>query len=145
MAQSKPINEEVETFLRESGLRRTPVRVGVVEVLTKAGRPLSVTQILGKLRGVDSVTVYRTMETFEKKGIVHKVRSDDRSWLYAIGSAEKTHEHKHPHFVCDDCGKVQCMETAVIPDEFVAGLKLERGFEVTYPEVVLHGVCPNCK
>jgi Fur family ferric uptake transcriptional regulator len=145
VAQSKPQNEEVETFLRASGLRRTPVRVGVIEVLTKSGRPLPVTQILSKLRGVDSVTVYRTLGTFEKKGIVHKVRSDDRSWLYAIGSPTHKPEHKHPHFVCDDCGKVQCLESAVIPEDFVRSLGVEKGFAVTYSEVVLHGSCPSCK
>ena len=145
MAAAKTPASDVETFLRSSGLRKTPVRVGVVEVLTKAARPMSVPQILGKLKSVDSVTVYRTLGTFVEKGIVHRIRSEDRSWLYAIGSAHKTHEHKHPHFVCEECGKVECLEQSVIPQDFVKSLGVERDYSVSYPEVVLHGTCPSCK
>lgn len=134
-----------EVYLRSLGLRKTPVRVGVLEVLGKAGRPMSVPQLLGKLRGVDSVTVYRTLNTFVEKGIVHRVRSEDRSWLYALGPAQKAHEHKHPHFVCERCGKVECLEGSIIPDDFIERLGVQKQYLVTYPEVVLHGTCPNCQ
>jgi Fur family ferric uptake transcriptional regulator len=133
-----------EAFLRSHGLRKTPVRVGVLEVLSVSGRPMSVPQILGKLKGVDSVTVYRTLNTFVKMGLVHKVRSEDRSWLFAMGPAQKAHEHKHPHFVCESCGKVECLEGSVIPDAFVSSLGVKRTYTVNYPEVVLHGTCPAC-
>lgn len=142
MASERP-HDETDAFLRRAGLRRTPVRVGVVETLSRAGRPMSVPQILGKLKGVDSVTVYRTLNTFVKKGLVHRVKSDDRSWMYAMGP--KLAEHEHPHFVCESCGKVECLEDSVIPDSFVKSLSVDRDYRVTYPEVVLHGTCPTCK
>lgn len=136
---------EVDNFLRKQGLRRTPVRAGVVEVLTASDRPMSVPDILGKLRGVDSVTVYRTLNTFVTKKIVHRVRGDDRSWLYAIGTADSSTPHKHPHFVCEGCGKVECLEKATIPDDFLSSLHVGREYRVHYSEVVLHGSCPKCK
>lgn len=146
MATSKSSpHAEVEEFLRAAGLRKTPVRVGVVEVLSKAGRPMSVPQILGKLKGVDSVTVYRTLNTFVEKELVHRIKSDDRSWLYAMGAAHKAHEHKHPHFVCESCGKVECLEESTVPDNFIKQLAVAKDYEVSYSEVVLHGTCPTCK
>jgi Fur family ferric uptake transcriptional regulator len=131
---------------RKLGLRRTPVRVGVLEVLSRGGRPMSVTQIMGKLKGVDTVTVYRTLNTFVRKKLVHRVRGEDRSWLYALStqSDQPPQQHLHPHFVCDSCGKVECLGDAEIPQSFVRSLGVKPEYDVSYPEVVLHGMCPKC-
>ncbi len=131
-------------MLKACGLRRTPVRVGVLDVLSKAGKLMSVPQILGKLRGVDSVTVYRTLNTFVDKGLVHRARGEDRSWRYAMGSSKPESEHRHPHFVCESCGKVECLEASTIPDGFIGQLGIDDHYEVTFAEVVLHGHCPRC-
>jgi Fur family transcriptional regulator, ferric uptake regulator len=140
------ISPASDALLRKSGLRRTPVRVGVMEVLTRSGRPMSVPQILGKLRGsVDTVTVYRTLNTFARKKLVHRVRGEDRSWLYAASDViDARPQHLHPHFVCDACGKVECLGGAQIPRSLVASLGVSPGYDVSYPEVVLHGTCPRC-
>jgi Fur family ferric uptake transcriptional regulator len=140
-------SHSVETALRKAGLRRTPVRVSVIELLQRSGRPMSVPQILGKLKGVDTVTVYRTLGTFVAKRLVHRIRGQGRTWMYALGGADEGNgspQHKHPHFVCDECGKVECLEQAEIPRGFVQSLGVGSGYAVSYPEVVLHGVCPRC-
>jgi len=96
---------------------------------------------------VDTVTVYRTLHTFVRKKLVHRVRAggDDRSWLYAISDvAGAKVEHLHPHFVCDACGKVECLEDSKIPSSFVQSLGVIRGYQIRWPEVVLHGLCPKC-
>lgn len=116
----------------------------MLEVLQNADRPLSVPQILAKLKGVDTVTVYRTLNTFIKKKLVHRVRGEDRSWLYAAGDLLDQPRHLHPHFVCDECGKVDCLDDSSIPGSFVESLHVDSGYKVAYPEVVLHGRCPKC-
>src|SRR5262245_52036797 len=113
------VASSTETVLRRSGLRKTPVRVVVIDLLARSHRPLSVPQILSKLKGVDTVTVYRTLNTFVRKKLVHRVRGEDRSWLYAMGGADDVPQHLHPHFVCDNCGKVECLEHSEIPRSFV--------------------------
>ena len=143
-----------EARLREAGLRKTPVRLSVLELLQRNGRPISVPQILAKLHGVDTVTVYRTLGTFVEKRLAHRVRGGggDRTWMYALGSVSGADDdadggkpaHNHPHFVCDACGKVECVEEAEIPRDFVESLGVGSGYAVTYPEVVLHGVCAKC-
>lgn len=138
-------SHSAEVTLRKAGLRKTPVRVGVIELLERSGRPLSVPQILGKLKGVDTVTVYRTLGTFVAKRLVHRVRGEDRTWMYALGGTGDAPQHKHPHFVCDECGKVECLEQAEIPRGFVQSLGVASAYAVSYPEVVLHGVCPKCR
>jgi Fur family ferric uptake transcriptional regulator len=138
-------------LLRRTGLRRTPVRLGVLSVLAAAQQPLGVAQVLEKLpEHTDTVTVYRTLNTFTEKRVVHRVRGEDRTWRYALsaggGSAEPAHApHAHPHFVCETCGQVECLEESQIPGNFVRSLKVADGYEVHYPEVTLHGVCPKCQ
>lgn len=133
-------------MLRRTSLRRTPVRVGVLEVLAKGDRPLSATEILAKMKGLaDTVTVYRTLHTFVRKKLVHRVRGADRSWHYALSPAEQKPQHLHPHFVCDECGKVECLQKATVPPSLVPSLGVGGEYRVRWPEVVLHGVCPRCR
>jgi Fur family ferric uptake transcriptional regulator len=134
-------------LLRAAGLRRTPVRVGVVEVLASAGGPLAVPQIIERLpERTDAVTVYRTLNTFTRKKLVHRVHGEDRTWRYALsGGAMTSPAHQHPHFVCDECGGVECLENAHIPKTLVASLRVGSKYAVRYPEVVLHGLCPKCQ
>lgn len=123
------------------------MRLGVLTVLAAAEQPLGVQQVLEKLpEHTDTVTVYRTLNTFTSKRVVHRVRGEDRTWRYALGSAEtqKQTSHAHPHFVCDTCGTVECLEGSQIPTSLIRSLKVADQYEVRYPEVVLHGVCPRC-
>ena len=144
----KPAPTTPDSTLKATGLRVTPVRVGVLTVLSKATAPIDVPAILAKLPpGTDAVTVYRTLNTFTRKKLVHRVRGEDRSWRYAAGGAAaetERHAHRHPHFVCDACGTVECLSGAEIPRTLVRSLGVGAGYGVTYAEVVLHGVCPRC-
>ena len=146
-------------MLRDAGLRRTPVRLGVLEVLASSGgQPVAVPQVLEKLPSdTDAVTVYRTLNTFTRKRLVHRVRGEDRTWRYALSAhapaaeargksaaGESQPAHGHPHFVCDGCGTVECLEKSPIPKDFVRSLRVGSRYDVRYPEVVLHGLCPRC-
>jgi Fur family ferric uptake transcriptional regulator len=138
-----------DSILRGAGLRRTPVRVGVLEVLAGSAQPMGVTQVLRALpQDTDAVTVYRTLNTFTRKKLVHRVRGEDRTWRYALGGAppapSSPHPHQHAHFVCDACGGVECLEQSQIPKTLVQSLRVDTRHAVTYAEVVLHGVCPKC-
>ena len=135
--------------LRVAGLRRTPVRAGVLEVLANSAGPLAVPQILEQLPAhTDAVTVYRTLNTFTRKRLVHRVHGEDRTWRYALsgggGGPLRSPAHQHPHFVCDECGTVECLEASSIPKSFVPSLRVGSRYAVRYPEVVLHGLCPKC-
>jgi Fur family ferric uptake transcriptional regulator len=135
-----------DSILRDAQLRCTPVREAVLRLLSRAAGPLGVPEMLGKLPAqTDAVTVYRTLNTFTRKKLVHRVQADDRSWRYAIGDSAALAEHRHPHFVCDKCRTVECLADAEIPLELPRSMGVGQGYQVTYPEVVLHGRCPRCR
>jgi len=135
-----------DAMLKKSGLRRTPVRLAILDLLAESGQPLGVPEILSRLAaGTDIVTIYRTLNTFSESKIVHRIRAEDRSWRYAFGESEKQTAHTHPHFVCDECGKVECLADAAVPSNLVPSLRINRKYTVRFPEVILHGVCPKCR
>jgi len=143
MKQNEP---EGDSYLRDAGLRRTPVRSAVLDLLAKASRPLGVPDMLGKLpHGTDVVTVYRTLNTFTRKKLVHRIQAEDRSWRYALGSSSIKMDHRHPHFVCDKCQNVECLSGAEIPKGLPRSMGVKSAYAITYSEVVLHGVCPRCQ
>lgn len=143
-----PIMAEVansKDILNAAGLRRTPVRSGVIDLLAKARRPQSVQDILLSLpQGTDVVTVYRTLNTLVEKHLARRIRSEDRSWRFELAPAGEDAEHVHAHFVCDNCGTVECLPDVSAPAVAPHSVKLEKGYEVTKQDLTLHGTCPKC-
>ena len=61
-------------MLKSARLYRTAGRVSVLKALLKADRPLRQEQIAGRMgkKRFDKVTIYRTLESLVKVGLVHK-------------------------------------------------------------------------
>jgi Fur family transcriptional regulator, ferric uptake regulator len=132
-------------ILHQAGLRRTPVRTGVIEQLAKASRPISVADLVKELpAGTDVVTVYRTLSTLADKGLARRIRGEDRSWLFEISVGKTESEHVHAHFVCDSCGTVECLPDVSLPPMPKRSIKLDKNYTVHKQEVTLHGTCPKC-
>ena len=91
----------------------------------------------------DRVTVYRTLQTFVDKGIIHHIPTTDNSILYALcrDNCEAGHHHdNHVHFICDHCGKTICLEEVTVPE-----VKLPKGFTPSHAEMVVKGICGDCR
>ena len=91
----------------------------------------------------DRVTVYRTLQTFVERGIIHHIQTKDNSILYALckDDCEAGHHHdNHVHFICDDCTKTICLDDVMIPQ-----VKLPVGFTPKHAEMVVTGICNECK
>lgn len=90
----------------------------------------------------DRVTVYRTLQTFVDKGIIHVIPTADNSIRYALCKdecSEGHHQDHHVHFVCTRCGHTYCLDDIVTPE-----IKLPRGYQANQVEVVAEGICSNC-
>lgn len=90
----------------------------------------------------DRVTVYRTLQTFVEKGIIHTIPTPDNSVRYALckDNCEAGHHHdQHIHFVCSQCGQTFCLDDVVTPE-----IKLPQGYSTDHIEVVVNGTCREC-
>ena len=91
----------------------------------------------------DRVTVYRTLQTFVEKGIIHNIPTTDNSILYALckDDCEEGHHHdNHVHFICNNCSKTICLDDVIVPT-----VKLPKGFTPNKTQMVVNGVCAYCK
>lgn len=89
----------------------------------------------------DRVTVYRTLQTFVEKGIVHTIPTSDNSIRYALckDCTEGHHHDDHVHFICSNCGKTICLDDVVSPN-----IQLPEGYAADNVQVVINGTCKAC-
>lgn len=91
----------------------------------------------------DRVTIYRTLQTFVDKGIIHTIPTADNSVLYALCKDDCSaghHHDNHVHFICDVCDTTYCLDHVIIPL-----VTLPEGFKQKQTDVVVSGVCKNCE
>ena len=89
----------------------------------------------------DRVTIYRTLQTFEEKGIVHTIPTADNAVLYALcRECEEGHHHdEHVHFICTACDRTICLDDVVSPKIY-----LPEGYISENVQVLIKGLCKDC-
>ncbi len=133
--------ETAETILLRARLKRTVGRIAIINLLMAAEYPLSQQEIAHRLLKVsmNGVSIYRSLDAFLKAGIVHRVESGDRAWRFAICGCD-TRGHCHPHFICKQCGKVECLSGHKLPE---LG-EMQAGYEAEEQEFYIRGRCAGC-
>lgn len=90
----------------------------------------------------DRVTIYRTLQTFVEKGIIHTIPTADNSVRYALCKDECSaghHHDDHVHFMCDNCGITYCLDHVTVPK-----VALPDGFKAIQKDLVVSGLCNKC-
>jgi Fur family ferric uptake transcriptional regulator len=137
------VDEKIVHILKKNQLSITESRRRILEIFLRAGSALAHHDVEEKttLR-FDRVTVYRTLQTFMEKGIIHNIPTPDNSILYALckDDCEEGHHHdNHIHFICSYCGNTTCMDDINIPE-----IELPSGYSATQINMVVNGICANC-
>jgi Fur family transcriptional regulator, ferric uptake regulator len=138
------MNARVSDILKRNQLSVTSSRKKILELFLANPGALSHGDIEKKAgEKFDRVTVYRTLQVFLEKGVIHSIPTADNSTRYGLCKNDCTgghHRDNHVHFICNDCGNTICLENVAIP-----AVKLPNGFTPTQVEVVVSGVCKSCK
>lgn len=135
---------KVEELLKRNLLNSTESRRKILHFFISQPEALTHADIEKKAsEKFDRVTIYRTLQTFVEKGIIHTIPTADNSIRYALCKDECTeghHHDNHVHFVCRQCDKTECLAEVVVPD-----VKLPKGYTVSTIEMVINGICRQCK
>ena len=138
------IDNRVDTMLQRNGLSVTESRKKILHLFLEQTGALAHGDIEKKAgEKFDRVTVYRTLQKFVDKGMIHTIPTADNSIRYALCKDECSEGHHHDHhihFVCNNCNNTYCLDDVVTPD-----LKLPKGYTATQVEVIVEGICKNCK
>jgi Fur family ferric uptake transcriptional regulator len=140
--QVSPSARNAARLLATRGARATRARIAVLSMLLSAREALSHHEIERRLKrghDIDRVTLYRVLEWLTDQGLAHKLSGDDRVWRFSIGGALRGEGASHPHFQCNECGRVICLEQAGMPV-----VPLPRGFRRSGIEVTVKGSCDAC-
>jgi Fur family transcriptional regulator, ferric uptake regulator len=135
---------QIGTLLKRNSLSVTDSRKKILQLFLEHTGAMAHGDIEKKAgEKFDRVTVYRTLQTFVDKGIIHTIPTADNSIRYALCKDECSEGHHHDHhihFVCNNCNNTYCLDDVVTPD-----IKLPKGYSANHVEVVVEGICKNCK
>ncbi len=138
------MNPGVTQILKQNQLSVTGSRRKILDLFLSSSGALSHSDIEKSTgESFDRVTVYRTLQTFVEKGIIHLIPTTDNSIKYALckdDCAPGHHHDNHVHFICGECEKTICLDDTDIPT-----IKLPKGFTPLHSEMVVTGVCVDCK
>lgn len=138
------MNTGVTHILKQNRLSITSSRQKILDLFLSSVGALSHADIEKNTNeSFDRVTVYRTLQTFVEKGIIHLIPTTDNSIKYALcknDCAPGHHHDNHVHFICGECEKTICLDDVNIP--FV---KLPEGFIPNRSEMVVTGICEECR
>jgi Fur family transcriptional regulator, ferric uptake regulator len=128
--------------LRGRGLRWTPQRSTVIEVLAEADGHITPAELVERCRARDAATipstVYRTLDVLEELGLVrHGHGADGREEFHVLPASE------HGHLHCAECGATWEIGAAEA-DAVAAALRAGDGFEIEIGHVTLVGRCRAC-
>lgn len=118
--------------------RDTQQKEAIRQTLMKAGRPLSVNEILelaqSRVAGIGIATVYRNLKTLQAEGRISQV---DLAGQPSRWEMVRAHHH---HFLCNTCDKL--FDVGGCPE----GLTniLPKGYTLDEHELLLRGQCDAC-
>lgn len=136
--------KETKLLLKSHHLSVTEARLRILELFLGAGGALSHGEV-EKAGGMafDRVTVYRTLQSFVEKGIIHTIPTSDNSVRYALCREtcnEEHHHDDHVHFVCERCGRIICLDRVSVP-----AVRLPEGFLPSQTQMIVNGICDLCQ
>ncbi len=136
-----------ESICAERGLRLTPLRRRVLELIWQAHKPQGAYDLLDKLGDSAGTkappTIYRALEWLCAEGFVHRIESLN-AFIGCPAPDTPGDSHSSQFFICEDCGTA-----AELRDPAVAKAIQQRarklGFAVAEQTVEVRGRCPGCR
>ena len=132
----------VPDLLRARGMRWTPQRRTLIEVLARVDGHMTGAELVERCRQADPTTtpstVYRTLDVLEELGLVrHGHGADGREEFHVL--PRTTHGHLH----CSACGQVVELSPAEAAS-MVRALRRNHGFEADLSHITIVGRCAAC-
>ncbi|WP_370253809.1 Fur family transcriptional regulator [Nioella sp.] len=136
--------EAVEAYCADQGLKFTPVRRRVLEILLEEHRALGAYEILDRLRedghGSQPPVAYRALDFLTAHGFAHKIER-----LNAFTACSHPGENHAPVIlICRICNAVA--EGVADPGQGNLGrVAAQSGFLIERTVTEAEGICPNCQ
>jgi Fur family zinc uptake transcriptional regulator len=132
-----------ECLCADKGLRLTPLRRAVLEIVWQSHSPIGAYDILEKLREAGRraapMTVYRALDFLMDNRFVHRLASQNAY----LGCDHPEEAHRGQFLICRICGVVGELSDSRITAA-IGETAAEAGFAVEAPVVEVAGLCRGC-
>jgi Fur family transcriptional regulator, ferric uptake regulator len=136
------MTSDLEQLLATKNINPTAMRLLVLDFLLQQPATISLTDLEKGMHPADRITIYRTLKTFQEKGLVHIIDDGTGSPKYALCKSEcDDHQHHdlHVHFYCNSCKETFCLEKSTIPH-----VNLPARFMAEEMSLLVKGICNSC-
>lgn len=141
---------------RARGVRFTPLRQQVYELVLQANKPIGAYDLITQLQqirlanstenddktpiNVAPPTVYRSLEFLLSEGLIHQLTSINAY----VPCCHPRAEHTAAFLICERCLRVQ--ECSSLPiQEIMSFAEQDAGFKVARSVIELSGICKTCQ
>jgi len=143
--EGEMLKERVSEFIdrsKELGLKVTPQRIAIYRELAGTDQHPSTETIYKKIQdyypNISLTTVYRTLETFEKLGLISVVNVLYNAARYDANLTP------HNHVVCTECKKIEDFYDESLSNLDVSEMTLNE-YSIKGYSILLNGVCKDCR
>lgn len=138
--------QQAEVKCRAAGLRLTPIRRDVLEVLYTDHRPLGAYDLVEglsrlKARRIAPISVYRALDFLVEQGLVHRLST--RNAYIACTHGHGAHETV-AFLICETCGGVDEDSSPGVRTA-LATLTSNNGFQPRQQMIEITGLCEHCR
>jgi Fur family ferric uptake transcriptional regulator len=136
-------------LLKKYNFRITPQRKAILQILHNyRGHHLETEDIYELLvekeeknKKIGLATVYRTMELFEKIGLVSRLPMENSPARYELISYDQSGHH---HLICLKCREIQEINDENI-QEFKEYILKDKDFKIADKSMKIYGYCSKCR
>jgi len=134
--------EKIVQLLESKGIRPTAMRLMTYKRLAELEVAISLGDLEKDFKVSERSTLFRTIKTFEEKGIVHQIEDGTGVVKYALCEENcecEVGNDLHLHFHCNNCNETVCLTEHKIPH-----ISLPDGYITEDINLVVKGICEKC-
>ncbi len=133
-----------EALARAAGLRLTPVRRRVLEILLERHGAMGAYEVLDRLAqegyGHQPPVAYRALDFLVEHGLAHRIRRINAF----IACAHPGEDHHAAFLICNGCKAVAEIPAAALREALEAGARAV-GFDIERVSLEASGLCEGCR
>lgn len=132
--------EDYTTILRQYNLKATPQRLAIIQSIDTYGH-INIDnlyeEVKNKFNSISLATIYKNINAMIENMLLLEVKIPHKKSVYEIVKEE------HSHLICDKCGDV--LDIDVDTNSIVDNISNKYDFTINQSDLVLSGICKNCK
>ncbi len=138
---ASPHVEVLKALLKQNGASLTKPRRLLFELLLNQ-KPQTIKELV-ELAGqkVDRASIYRTLELFEKLGIVQRLNI---GWKHKFELSDAFIGHHH-HLHCTSCNQSFSLEASPMLETMIDSVAAKAAFYPRSHQLEIYGLCAKCK